>query len=189
VIRSRFPRIHAPRREQFQNATSRSVSFIFGRSSVGCARVDIFQGPFITGGVKRKRPGGWYSGEMHFKEARADQFAAKLSLCKAALALWRTADAFTLRKGGRTDGWASERAKRKHARASYLRYTLLCTGKNYLHAARKLLITKDSQKRHPQCIPLSSYRAPQFHQDSLAKVAGARFAHPNANQTRFERLI
>jgi len=89
-----------------------------------------------------------------------------------------------LRKGERKDGRMDGRAKRKHARrASYRRYTLLCTGKNYLHAARKLLITKDSQKRHPECIPLSSYRARTAisPKDSLAKVAPA-FAtqHPNA---------
>jgi hypothetical protein len=129
----------------------------------------------------------WHSGEMHFKEARADQFAAKLSLCKAALgpAEGLSLYSFTLAQG-RTDGWAprvSERSENTRPRASYRRYTLLCTGKNYLHAARKLLITKDSQKRHPECIPLSSYRAHTAisPKDSLAKVAAA-FAsqHPNA---------
>jgi hypothetical protein len=110
TIRSRFSRIYALASEC--DFTLRL--FHLCPCGLVCARVDIFQGPFITG--ESGPASQWHSGEMHFKEARADQFAAKLSLCKAALALRRTgAFRFHLAQG-RTDGWA----KRKHACASYL---------------------------------------------------------------------
>lgn len=86
---------------------------------------------------------------------------------------------FTLRKGGR-ERTVSERSENTRA-------LLLSALHTSVH--RQELFTRCSQavnhkrfsKETSECIPLSSYRELEFHQDSLAKVAGARFP-PDANQ-------